>query len=477
MTDLTLIVLAIAKSFDGKVVYERNSVGGMLLVASLEKAGFSVAFHEHFLDHRLDFDAEAERLASLVEASSAVIGLGCHSVHLPFAAKAAERLRARFPGKKIVFGGIGPSAAAEDLLTAFAAIDAVVIGEGEATAVELMRRGGSGLDGVAGTAFRGPCGVRVNPHRAPIVDLDSIPLPAYDAVDFSAYEIPTVFTSRGCFFGCPFCSLSSFWGKAVRYRSLDNVIAELTLLRERFGSRYVFFGDPTFVTDRARVLELCGRLRSEAPGLGWEALVRIDRMDEELMSRMAGSGCEAVFYGLESGSDRVLRRIKRGFSVDQALSTIERSLGHFKTVEVSLMWGFPYEGFEDLEATLRVRDRLESMGCEVQLRWLEPYPGTELYRSHKDALFLPEAESMMFDAAKAGASIAGTKDFYPEGGPHGIKIAADVTNVRFIIAASHVVSMCRDLIAAHPLIFSDFHRFRTPRLPDKLRLARRYSVY
>lgn len=479
MNDITLINMSIARRFGKKVLFERNSAGIFYLVAVLEKAGFKVNFYEHFLDHKRSFQEELRQFIRLVNNPSNLVGIGCHSVHLPFVVLAVKEIKRLFPLKKVILGGIGPSSVARELLKTFDFIDAVAVGEAEDIILEIVEKRGQDFKDIKGVVYRDGKMVHANAPRLHIENLDRLPYPAYQAVDFKRYQIPTVITSRGCPFGCPFCCLSSFWGRKIRYRSIDNVIGELRLLVERYGRKYVFFGDSTFITEPDRMIKLCRSLKKESLGLKWECLVRLDRIDEKLMKQMKDSGCEAIFYGLESGSDKVLKRIKQTVTVDKSLDIIRTSTKYFKTVGVSLMWGFPFETLKDFKETLKIRDYLEgTLHCQVQLRWLEPYPATPLYWQYRDKLFFPKKQSRIFNSKTVYASIARGKDFYEEDEcMSGIRIATDVTNVRFIIAASHTQEMCGDVIKQNPYLFSDYCRFKTPALEEKLLLLEKYSLY
>ncbi|OGR41415.1 MAG: hypothetical protein A2X35_10425 [Elusimicrobia bacterium GWA2_61_42] len=479
MAEITLINMSIAKRFGGKVLFERNSAGMLLLIAALEKAGYKADFHEHFLDRKNGFAAEMKRFIALLDEAVPVVGISCHSVHLPFVLMAAAEIKRRYPAKKIVLGGGGPAPLARELCEKFDFIDAVAFGEGEKTIVELARQGTKSFKGIKGLVYREKGLVRANPARTPVKNLDTLPLPAYHRMDFKQYEIPTVITSRGCPHACHFCSLSAFWGRRVRYRSIDNVMEELRLLSRRYGVKYVFFGDATFIMDRERTLELCRRLKKENLGLKWECLVRLDCIDEELMAEMSAAGCEAVFYGLESGSTKVLNRIKRGFDLAGALETIRKSTLYFKTVEPGMMWGFPFETLADFKETLKVRAYLtDRLGCEVQLRWLEPYPDTAFFEKYKDSLFMPEVASAIYRPKAVEAGVRGGGSFYAPGkGVEKICIPADVTSIRTVVAASHIAALCGPLIRAYPGLFPDYYRYKTPDLEKKLKLARKFSLY
>jgi hypothetical protein len=230
--------------------------------------------------------------------------------------------------------------------------------------------------------------------------------------------------------------------------------------------------------ERDRTLELCRRLKKEKLGLKWECLVRLDRIDEEFMREMSSAGCEAVFYGLESGSEKVLKRIKNGVTLAKGLEIIRRSTEYFRTVEPGLMWGFPFETLADFKKTLEVRSYLkDELGCEVQLRWLEPYPDTALFEQYGKTLFLPEKESVIYRPEPAGRSLKGKEFYRGRGKLNRICLPSEVTGIRTVVAAAHVANLCGPLIRSRPELFPDYYRYRTPDLKKKLALAAEFSLY
>lgn len=477
MNDITLVNIAISKNFNDKVVYMHNSVGIFLLIAVLEKAGYKAGFHEYCMDYKGDLAGEVENFISSIDTAPPFIGIGCHSVHLPFVVKAVEGLKKRFPQKTVVLGGAGPSGIAKELLEKFPEIDAVVVGEGEDAIVEVVKNGPKGFSAVKGLVYRGNGAVRVNPARPHIDDLEKLPLPAYHAVNFrEQYKVATVITARGCPFQCGFCSLTDFDGRRVRFNSIENVITELRLLSQKYGLKDLFFVDPTFTANKKRTLELCRAIREADLGISWFCMTRTECVDEELLEAMGKSGCKTVFYGLDTGSETVLKRIKKGSGLEEALAVIEKSVKNIPIVEVGLIWGFPFETLEDFKKTLEVRTRLEKAGCTAQLRWLEPYPSTAIINEFGKDLFLPKEQSLMFQPEKLAELVRAGKSFY-QGDDDTCRIPADVTSLRFVIAAGHVAATCGDIIEQNPGIFSDYYRYKTPDLDEKLRLASRYGLY
>lgn len=484
MNDITLINMSIAKRFGEKVLFEHNSAGIFLLIAVLEKAGLKVDFHEYFLSHKYSFSEEISNFLALIDNSSPLVGIGCHATHLPFVVLAVKELKKVFPQKRVILGGIGPSSIARELLENFSFIDAIVMGEGEEAIVELVERRTGSLRGIKGLVYREDGNIFISDYREPIRNLDSLPLPAYHKMDFKQYKTPTVISSRGCPYECAFCSLSPFWVAGVRYRSINSVMEELKTLVYNYKIKYIFFGDPIFNMDRSRAIELCRRIREENLGLNWRCLVRVNLMDEELMDEMSRSGCEAVFYGIESGSDNVLKMIKQGFTVGEALEVVRKSTKYFKTVEPSLMWGFPFETLDDFKKTLKIRDYLEGeLDCNVQLRWLEPYPATPLYKEYRDKLFIPEGLSSLYQPEiieqriLKGEAFYGD-DFYGDNGDiRKVCIPTDITSIWTVVAVSHIANICKQIIQEHPYLFCDYYRYKTPNLEEKLRLVKEYCLY
>ena len=478
MNDITLVNITIARNFNDKVVYLHNSVGIFLLIAVLEKAGYKAGFHEYCMGYKRDLSEEIENFIASIDTVPPMIGIGCHSVHLPFVVKVVEALKKKFPGKTVILGGAGPSGTAKELLEKFPFIDAAAVGEGEDTIVEIVKNGPDGFPGVKGLVYRRDGAVRSNPARPHIDELGKLPLPAYHAVNFKEqYKIATVITARGCPYRCGFCSLTDFDGKRVRFNSIENVIAEVTLLSREYGVKDLFFVDPTFTVNKKRTFELCRAIRRADLGIRWFCGTRTECVDEELLEEMGHSGCKTVFYGLDTGSEKVLKKIKKGSGLKEALAVIEKSARYIDIVDVGLMWGFPFETLEDFKKTLDVRAYLEEeLGCTAQLRWLEPYPATAIFLEHKKDLFLPKDHSLMFQPEKLAELVRAGKSFY-RGSGDTCRIPADVTNIRSLIAASHVANTCRDIIEQNPGIFSDYYRYRTPELEEKLRLAGRYSLY
>lgn len=360
--------------------------GVLALVAALRDVGRSAVVVDRQLAPSDRF-ADLDDLVAAVGDPGSVLGLSAMADRLPLLVRAAAALRAAFPDRLIVAGGPGPSSVAAALLEAAPALDAVVVGEGEETLVELLARheagGRAAIVGCPGVTARRPDdGVVVpGPPRPRLLDLDRLPLPAYDAVDLARYEDVPVVTARGCPYGCAFCDASALWGRRRTVRSLDHVLRELVLLRERYDRRHVHVEDDTFLLPRGRAEAFCLAVRERLPDLTWGCLGRADAVDETLLDTLVGAGCRTLFLGLESASDAVLERIAKGSSAAAGLRTALLAV-HRLAVRAYFIWGFPFESYEAFEETFTAAALLRCEGVDVGHSLLAPFPTTSLWREY-----------------------------------------------------------------------------------------------
>jgi len=461
VTDFTLINICLGRALGDRVLYEWTSEGILSLAAVLKRDGFQVQVHEHFTDPSRGPDEKIAAALALTNGEAGLVGIGCHSVHLPFAVKLAERIKNERHDTRVFLGGIGPSAVARELMETFPLLDGVVVGEAEHQITEVVKRSGRDLEGVPGVVWRRRDGTVASSGPPPPVELESLPPPAFDLVDLDQYLQPVVMTSRGCHHGCDFCSLGHFWGKHVRSRPIEQVAEVVKDLVERHGVGNIFFADPTFTTDRSRVLQLCETLRELNGSVTFEVLARTEDTDEEMLRALAEAGCSSIFYGIESGSDTVRGRLGRSQSAAEVMETAARAVQFIERVEVSFIWGFPFETYDDFWATVRALEILRSeVGCRTHLQWLIPYPITTFHREYGHTLFRPGPGWV------TAADPAGMKALEDTG--TNCLDRDDTLAVRRLVAATTVERAAGDLIAQHPRLFPDYYRYPSPDLERKM---------
>ena len=317
-----------------------------------------------------------------------VLGITCTTPSFVSARTAARALREAAPDARIVIGGAHVTAAPVETM-ARGDFDVGVVGEGEETFAELLRVWGedwhADLSDVAGLALGGEDGPRLTPRRAQIQNVDSIPYPArhllprlsqYHPTPASYRKLPlgVIMTSRGCPSKCTFCDRAVF-GSTYRARSVDNVMGEVEELIRHGGAREIRFFDDTFTQKRSRVFEMCERLaRWNVP---WTCLTKAAAVTPEMLKAMRRAGCWQVLYGLESGDDEMLKRLKKGNTVEINTRAVRWAQEAGLSVRGDFIVGTPGETPESFERTVRFA---LDMGLDyAHFNKFVPFPGTELY--------------------------------------------------------------------------------------------------
>ncbi len=420
-------------------------LGALYIVAAAEDAGFSTVFRDYALERGPDL-FRIDRIAEFLETADApVVGISCFAGMLPYGVLAVEKLRACRPEIKIVFGGPGPSAVAKELLETFPAIDFVVCGEGEETAVDLLRflaKGSPPAWTIPGLAWRAANSVvTVNSRRERRRELDQIVFPEYDRVNLQDYDVVGVVYARGCPYTCTYCDVVSMWNRQNIARSVDNVLAEIEWLRG-CGVRHIAFVDDLFTVNRKRTIEFCDRFESAGVPASWGCTTRIDRVDSELLDRMAAAGCQYVFYGVESGSPAVLARVNKAIPFEQTADAVRQSARLGMYTHTPLMWGFPFETMSDFHQTLAFGQYLNHCGANVFYSLVTPLPGTALYEEFRDRLtFRPDVYSTIIAPGRE----------------------ANLAEVA-------------ETIAAFPSLFSGFYHFSDGMVDEKSRIGKRLGL-
>jgi len=353
----------------------------MRLTRALEDAGFDVDFRDYQTcpsDTPFDMDV----FLDFLDDPAPLIGLSCMANLLPFTLLALRALRERYPDRTLVLGGVGSKAVEDKLLRRFPWMDVICRGEGELTAPDLLRtlQSGGDLANVPGISFQRDGRIVHTPDRARICDLDAIPFPAFHKVDLKRYAGYGMMTSRGCPYPCTFCSVAPVWNLESYSRGAKNIVAEMQLLHDEAGVEMFLFQDEFFVSGTRQVMEFCDELTRTGMDIKWKAFGRVNLTDEPMMRAMADCGCVELRFGIESGSDRVLERIKKGFTAAEVLALVPQAIEIFPRVDAFYVWGFPFETMEDFGQSLFQMVSLRTMGARILPSLLSLLPQTEIYR-------------------------------------------------------------------------------------------------
>ena len=288
----------------------------------------------------------------------------------------------------IVIGGPHPTALPEKTL-AYPFFDIAVLGEGEYTMLELIDclESSRSLSTVKGIAYKEKGKIIKTQPREFIENLDFLPFPARHLLPPLRYYHPTpsayrslpqgtMVTSRGCPYSCTFCDHSVF-GKRYRARSAKNVVDEFEELVYRYGAKEVRFWDDTFNINRKRVLDICREISDRNLDTHWCCLCRANLVDEQMLRKMAQTGCWQIDYGIESGDEKLLERVNKGVTLLQIRDAIKKTKAAGIKVRGFFMLGLPGETEQTIRKTIRFAKTLD---LDVAVFHITiPFPGTELY--------------------------------------------------------------------------------------------------
>jgi radical SAM superfamily enzyme YgiQ (UPF0313 family) len=307
--------------------------------------------------------------------------------------KFAGIVKERLPHVKIVFGGVQASNVAWETIEVFPQVDVVVRGECDHTISSII----PSLDDPAallklpGLTFRHVGKAVRTPDAPPVRDLNDLPLPNYGlfpSIGLSDY-IP-IDVGRGCPFRCSYCVSNKMAEGKFRQRSVESVIKIVRTVIAEFGAKKLRFEHDLLTLNRKWILDLCDALIQEKLVKPWSCFSRIDTVDDEILSKMAEAGCDEIFYGVETGSQRMQRILNKKLKLDKAPEVVRKSCELGILATCGFIMGFPQERMEDVAQTVLLMLELYFAGdrdqVELHLRLLVPFPGSPLYEQYGNSL-------------------------------------------------------------------------------------------
>ena len=290
---------------------------------------------------------------------------------------------------KIVIGGVHPTLDPEGTL-AEEEFDYVIRGEGEFTFLELADN--QREEEIKGLSFKKSGQMIHNEDRPFIDDLDALPYPCRDSFlnDTRYLDLGHLITGRGCPFSCAYCASPRLWQRTVRFRSISNVISELEYLQTNYNASIIHFADDTFTLNKHRAKEICRQIIDRRLEIEWVCDTRADCLDRELVALMKSAGCVRIKIGVESGSDRILKRMKKGETKEKIRQAVSLIKGEGLPFTAYFMAGFPGETNEDLKQTIELARELDADYYSLGI--VAPYYGTEIWNDLEKSGNKPDKE-------------------------------------------------------------------------------------
>lgn len=361
-------------------------IGCLRIASRLKKETHDVRFVD------LQVSAKACNINEFVEIisdNSKYLLFSSMSMMLPWLFSTIRKIKERYPHKIVILGGPGVSPISEAILKKFSFIDYIVEGEGE-TAVSFLISAiekASNPITVPNLVYRENNAIIKNNRNRE--DLDEIGLLDYSFIDQKDYDFTSsIITARGCPFDCTFCYNKHMWSGEVRLKTVKQIFQEIDLILKNFGVNHIEIMDDLFFLDKKRLYDFFKYYKRKSYSFKYMVSgARIGLLDKETLKNLKDTNCVSLWFGIESGSDRILEMIKKKFRVKDALNDLEMATEYIPDIMTSFIVGFPFETLNEFNKTVRLAENLHGKSFDVMLNFLRPQPRTEIYLKYKDKLF------------------------------------------------------------------------------------------
>lgn len=356
---------------------------GLLYVASYAKkfSGWDISVIDAPAE-RMDYDDITDIIS---KSNPDVVGIQINTFSIIDALTVAKLIKTLNNKIFVVAGGPHVNLFPEQTIS-FNEIDYLVCGEGEISFTQLLHalEGREKIEDIKGLVYKSNNFIYKNPCQEFIDDLDALPYPAREMTDINKYysviskrrSITTMVTSRGCPYRCLFCDRPHL-GKRFRYRTAENVVDEMQLCSD-IGIKEIMMYDDTFTVNKKRVLDICQLIIDRDLKVGWDIRSRIDTIDEEIIEKLREAGCERIHYGVEAGTDEILKVLNKQVDLKRAKHIFKATRAAGIDTLGFFMIGNPAETREQILKTINYAKSINPNF--VQFSLTTPYPGTELYK-------------------------------------------------------------------------------------------------
>ncbi|CRZ33793.1 radical SAM superfamily enzyme YgiQ (UPF0313 family) [Herbinix hemicellulosilytica] len=418
--------------------YSTIALGPLTVGTILKKAGFEVAivdFNYLWEKRILNKDKKINNLINdmaeyLDNLNAKVIGFSTNSTCHHIAIELSRIIKSKDSNVKIILGGHQASLTAIETLKAFSWIDLIVIGECELNIVPIIKaliENNSGkLFDIKGIAYRYADNVIKTQETEILENLDEIPLLDYDLInldidlDKSNKITFPIEVGRSCPFSCTFCCTKTFWKQKFRMKSTSRLIEEIEYIMQKYGATDFHFLHDLFTFNKKIVIDFCNEIIKKGIKIRWICSARVDTISEELVSIMKQAGCSKIFLGIESGSDKIQKLIKKHIKIETIWDKVKIIRKHGIKVEAGFIYGFPGETKDDVNITLNMM----LIGAAnnfwfPEIGILNVENGTELYDELKNQLYIEkDIDNLYFFNSEEFEYFFEMFKTYPEMFPH-----------------------------------------------------------
>ena len=415
-------------------------LGLAYLAASLREAGFGVSIVDPIGEDPFKVNLVANRplvtcgwssdeVAEAIPPDSQYIGVACgYSQEWPIAKELARKIRVRFPKATLILGGEHVTAVPEFSLRDCRAFDYGVLGEGEETLVDLVTTLSSGGDvsSVAGLVYAQNGSVTRTMPRRRVREVDEIPWPAWDLVPLENYlernlrygvgeaRAMPILATRGCPFACTFCSSPGMWMRRWYPRSPRNIVEEMKTYIDRYQVSNFDFSDLTVILRRDWIVKFCQEIIDQDLKISWQvpAGTRSEAVDDDVASLLACAGHRNIVYAPETGSERMLRILKKKVDLKNMIQSMRDCVRQGMSVKLNMIMGFPGETPADIRRTYSLLTKAARIGVDdAVIATFIPYPGSEIFDDLQRGGRLPDLDDEFFFQLTSLGDVKGARSF------------------------------------------------------------------
>lgn len=392
-------VLFIVPAFIPDVSHE--SIGTLLLANIARKAQYKVKILRYWEIY--SFEKEYHTFSDLFVNSilsniPQIVSFYCRGDEYHICIDLAKKVKYLNPRVKIVFGGPQADLAAEETINNFMFIDYICCGEGEKTILPLLdfllnANSVINIRNIDGLVYRNEIGNIIKNKLPKLLDNNY-------SLDFKYYDlIPehlllktnsiVIDGGRGCPYNCIFCSTKTFWKQKFRFRNIDNILEEIEYVINKYGIYHFSFVHDLFTANRNRIISFCSALKHKKIKITWDCSSRLDTIDNDLIDLMTEVGLKQIYYGVETGSQKMQYTINKRLDILRSVKLVKYSIEKKINVTTSFIYGFPKETQEDLNDTISLMFDLHKIGVSnIQLHLLSFDLGTDIISQYQNKLVL-----------------------------------------------------------------------------------------
>lgn len=294
--------------------------------------------------------------------------------------KLAERVKNEL-NKKIIFGG-NISTFLYNKLILKEYIDYIFLHEAERTFrifIKKILSNDNDFSNISGFVYKHNGNVVVNPFKEYEKNLDNFPIPNHALLENIEMYKKSILTSRGCPYNCIYCSTKQMWGKKWRKRSAEHTFSEIKYLHDNFKlEKILSFVDDNFLVDIERFKKLVYLMERNKLCLPLGFSSRLEQIDENVLKICKRANIKKIYFGIESGSDRILKKLNRNYTRNDILKKVDLCISYGILPIASFMIGLPFEDFNDVKKTFSIMKKINTF--LVQIHICSPFIGTDLFK-------------------------------------------------------------------------------------------------